>query len=61
MSGNLAWAMFSYGIQAEMGARTIDQVGRGTAILELRGKRWVVRHTQTSSRVRRATDRPIPK
>jgi len=61
VSGTLAWAMFSYAIQAEMGARTIDQVGRGTAILELRGTRWVVRHTQTSSRVRRPTDPPIPK
>ncbi|MGI9042882.1 MAG: hypothetical protein ACR2GK_02020 [Gemmatimonadaceae bacterium] len=40
--------MFSYGIQAEIGTRVLDQVGRGTAILEPRGQRWVVRHTRTS-------------
>ncbi len=60
-SGDLAWVMFSYGIQAEMGTRVLDQVGRGTAILERRGQRWVVRHTQTSSRARRPSDPPFPK
>lgn len=59
-SGDLAWVMFSYGIQAEMGTRALDQVGRGTAILERRGSKWIVRHTQTSSRVRRPTDPPFP-
>ncbi len=59
-SGDLAWVMFSYGIQAEMGTRALDQVGRGTAILERRGSKWVVRHTQTSSRARRPTDPPFP-
>ncbi|MEO5590066.1 MAG: nuclear transport factor 2 family protein [Gemmatimonadaceae bacterium] len=60
-SGDLAWVMFSYGIQGEMGTRVLDQVGRGTAILERRGQRWVVRHTQTSSRARRPSDAPFPK
>jgi ketosteroid isomerase-like protein len=58
--GDLAWATFSYAIQAELGARTLDQVGRGTAILERRGNRWIVRHTQTTSRARRPGDPPVP-
>ena len=59
VSGNLAWAIFRYTIQAELGTRTLDLVGRGTAILEKRRGRWVVRHTQTASRARRPTDPPI--
>lgn len=61
VSGNLAWAMFRYALQGEAGGRAIDALGRGTAILERRGGRWVVRHTQTSSRARRPTDPPMPR
>lgn len=53
---DLAWAIFRYTVQAKMGDRTIDAVGRGTAVLVQRGDRWVVRHTHTSSRPRRPTD-----
>jgi len=56
VSGDLAWAHFRYSLKAEMGARAVDNVGRGTAILERRGSRWVVRHTQTSGRARRPSD-----
>ena len=59
-SGNLAWATFRYAIAGQLGERTLDQVGRGTAILERRGARWVVRHTQTSGRARRPNDPPMP-
>ena len=62
VSGNLAWAIFRYNLKGEMGARALDNVGRGTAILERRGTdaaaRWIVRHTQTSSRARRPSDPP---
>lgn len=58
--GDVAWAMFRYALQAEMGSRTVDVVGRGTAVLERRGGRWIVRHTQTSSRPRRPTDPTMP-
>ncbi len=62
VSGNAAWAIFRYTLKAEMGGRSIDNVGRGTAVLERRGTgsstRWVVRHTQTSSRARRPSDPP---
>jgi len=62
VSGNVAWAIFRYNLKGEMGTRTLDNVGRGTAILERRGSgaaaRWVVRHTQTSSRARRPNDPP---
>ena len=60
VSGDLAWAMFRYALAAEMEGRSIDMVGRGTAILERRGTRWVVRHTQTASRARRPADPPMP-
>ncbi|WP_411279559.1 YybH family protein [Gemmatimonas sp.] len=62
VSGQYAWATFRYDLKGEMNGRQLDNVGRGTAILERRGTgvgaRWVVRHTQTSSRARRATDAP---
>lgn len=60
VSGDLAWAIFRYALQAEVAGRTIDNIGRGTAILERRGARWVVRHTQTTSRPRRAADPAMP-
>ncbi len=62
VSGSVAWAMFRYTLRAEMNGRSIDNVGRGTAILERKGTganaRWVVRHTQTGSRARRPNDPP---
>ncbi len=60
VSGNLAWAIFRYTLRAEIEARpSVDIVGRGTAILEKRKGKWVVRHTQTSGRPRRPTDPPV--
>lgn len=61
VSGTMAWAMFRYALQADVDGKPVDVVGRGTAILERRGGRWIVRHTQTSSRARRATDPAMPK
>lgn len=58
VSGDLAWAIFRYTLSGEVGERKLDLVGRGTAILERRNGRWIVRHTQTSSRARRPTDPP---
>lgn len=64
VAGTSAWATFRYALQGQLNGRALDQVGRGTAILERRGSgaraRWVVRHTQTSSRPRRAGDPPMP-
>ncbi len=60
VSGDIAWAIFRYTLRGEVGERTLDIVGRGTAILERRGTRWVVRHTQTSGRARRPSDPPPP-
>lgn len=56
VSGDMAWVHFRYSLRADMGGRAIDNVGRGTAILERRGSRWVVRHTQTAGRARRPSD-----
>ena len=44
--GDFAYAIFRYALQATTSERSIDVVGRGTAILERKGSRWIVRHTQ---------------
>lgn len=59
-SGDLAWATFRYAIAGDLPQQKLDHVGRGTAILERRGAKWVVRHTHTASRPRRPTDPPMP-
>ena len=56
VDGTTAWAHFRYTLKADVNGKPVDIVGRGTAILQLRGSRWVVRHTQTSGRARRASD-----
>lgn len=60
VTGATAWTTFRYTLKADMNGRSIDNVGRGTAILVRRGTasngRWLVRHIQTSSRARRASD-----
>ena len=56
VAGATAWVLFRYSLKAEVNGRTVDVFGRGTAILERRGLRWVVRHTQTGGRARRASD-----
>ena len=61
VSGDIAWAMYRYGLAADMPERKLDAVGRGTAILERKGDKWVVRHTHTASRARRPTDPPMAK
>ncbi|MCU0625038.1 MAG: nuclear transport factor 2 family protein [Gemmatimonadaceae bacterium] len=64
VQGDLAWVTFRYALQADMNGRAVDALGRGTMILERRGRgsaaRWVVRHSQTASRARRAGDPPMP-
>ena len=59
-AGNTAWATFRFVLAADLGQRRLDNVGRGTAILERRGNRWVVWHTHTASRARRPADPPAP-
>ncbi len=54
--GGTAWVLFRYTLKADVNGRAVDAIGRGTAILERRGARWVVRHLQTGSRARRPTD-----
>jgi ketosteroid isomerase-like protein len=61
VSGTMAWATFRYALTADLpNNQKADVVGRGTAILERRGNRWVVRLTQTASRARRPSDPPMP-
>lgn len=56
VEGSTAWVLFRYALKADVNGRAVDVFGRGTAILERRGARWVVRHTQTGGRARRPTD-----
>lgn len=58
VAGDVAWAIFRYSLMGEAAGKPVDIVGRGTAVLERRDGRWVVRHTQTSGRARRPTDAP---
>lgn len=56
VEGGTAWVLFRYALKADVNGRAADVFGRGTAILEWRGTRWVVRHMQTGGRARRPTD-----
>lgn len=58
VAGNVAWAIFRYTLTGSTTRGPIDIVGRGTAVLERRGPRWVVRHTHTGGRARRPSDPP---
>lgn len=60
VSGNMAWSTFRYALSADRPSGKVDVVGRGTAILERHGNRWVIRLTQTASRARRPSDPPMP-
>ena len=60
VSGDLAWVTFRYALTADTPNSKADVVGRGTAILERRGAKWVVRLTQTAGRARRPSDPPMP-
>lgn len=60
VSGDLAWVTFRYALMADMPDSKADVVGRGTAILERRGTKWVVRLTQTAGRARRPSDPAMP-
>ena len=48
--GNVAWAPFRYELAADTPSGHVEVEGRGTAILERRGKRWLVVHLHTSGR-----------
>jgi ketosteroid isomerase-like protein len=54
--GNVAWAAFRYELIADTPQGHVELDGRGTAILEKRGARWLVVQTHTSGR--RRTQRP---
>lgn len=55
--GNVAWASFQYDLFIKMDGREIDQLGRGTAVLEKRAGKWLIVHLHTSGRARRPEER----
>ena len=52
--GTVAWASFRYELIADTPNGHVEAEGRGTAVLEKRGGRWLVVHTHTSGRRRPA-------
>jgi ketosteroid isomerase-like protein len=48
--GKVAWAPFSYALAADTPTEHVDIEGRGTAVLERGGERWLVVHLHTSGR-----------
>ncbi|MGH7645150.1 MAG: YybH family protein [Gemmatimonadales bacterium] len=46
--GNVAWAPFRYELSVDAPSGHVEVEGRGTAILERRGGRWLVVHLHTS-------------
>jgi ketosteroid isomerase-like protein len=58
VSGNTAWAIFQFTKKYTSPTRSVDYLGRGTAIFEKVNNRWVIRHYQDAGRARRPTDPP---
>lgn len=52
--GNVAWAAFRYELAVDTPRGHVDVEGRGTAILEKRGGRWLIVHSHTSGRRKEA-------
>ncbi len=52
--GTVAWVAFRYELIADTPQGHVEVDGRGTAVLEKRGERWLVVHTHTSGRRRQA-------
>ena len=48
--GGVAWAPFRYELAVDTQQGHVEAEGRGTAILERRGGRWLVVHVHTSGR-----------
>ena len=46
--GGMAWAPFRYELTTDTPQRHVEVEGRGTAVLEKRGGRWLVVHLHTS-------------
>ena len=57
LRGNVAWAAFRYELAVDTPQGHVEVDGRGTAVLEKRGDRWVIVHLHTSGR-RRAGSPP---
>ena len=51
--GTVAWASLRYDLVIDTERGHIDREGRGTAVLEKRGGRWLIVHLHTSGRARR--------
>lgn len=60
VDGKTAWATFKYSLAADVGARSIQSGGLGTAILEKRDGRWQIVHWHSSAPRRQPSPLPAP-
>jgi ketosteroid isomerase-like protein len=58
VSGGTAWALFRYTAKYDLPTRSVDALGRGTAIFEKVNGKWKMRHYHAGGRARRPTDPP---
>jgi ketosteroid isomerase-like protein len=59
VDGRTAWATFKYTLAADIGARSVQSAGLGTAVLEKRDGAWRIVHWHSSA-PRRAAPSPSP-
>jgi ketosteroid isomerase-like protein len=55
-----AWATFKYSISGDVNGRHFEGGGLGTAVLEKRGRNWLIVHWHTSAPRRAASPTPTP-
>jgi ketosteroid isomerase-like protein len=60
VDGKTAWATFRYSLSADIGTRSVQSGGLGTAVLEKRGGRWQIVHWHSSAPRRQPSPTPTP-
>lgn len=60
VDGRTAWATFKYSLAAEVGTRSVQSGGLGTAVLEKRDGRWQIVHWHSSAPRRQPSPSPTP-
>jgi ketosteroid isomerase-like protein len=60
VDGKTAWATFKYALAADIGTRSVQSGGLGTAVLEKRDGRWQIVHWHSSAPRRQPSPAPTP-
>lgn len=61
VDGKTAWATFKYALATDIGTRSVQSGGLGTAVLEKRGGRWQIVHWHSSAPRRQPSPTPAKK